>query len=260
MDRAAPEGHRTGRGDRREMSIRDVPRSAATVVVAVLACAVVLGGCGGGGGSPSLPSSLPGSLPSLPSTSRPTSSQPATTETTTETTTSTTETTATETTPPPASSSESDTPWGWIAAGAVLLVILLLIVGWAVGRRGASRKTWNAQALQAIGEGTALHDTALAELIAATSANRPERWSSIASMADGLWTSLQRLQTAPADRAAETLQASIEAAGAVRSAIAIARGAPPGVPLDEEAARTLRQRLEQLAAALGNLRAAAGSG
>jgi hypothetical protein len=233
-------------------------RPAATFAAA-LVCAAVLGGCGGGGGAPgslpsSLPSSLPGSLPSLPSTSRPSSSEPGTTETTTEST------TTTVTSSPQASGSESDTPWGWIAAGAILLVLALVLAGWAIGRRGGSRKTWSAQALQATGEGTALHDIALAELIAATSTNRPERWSSIASTADALWTSLQRLETAPADRAAQATQAALDAVGAVRSAIAIAAGAPAGVPLDEEAARTLRQRLEQLAAAMRDVRAYAERG
>jgi hypothetical protein len=232
----------------------------AAIVVAALVCAAVLGGCGGGGGGAnslpsSLPGSLPGSLPSLPSTSRPSSSE------TTETTETTTESsTATVTSSTPASNPESDTPWGWIAAGVILLVLALVIAGWALGRRGASRKTWSAQALQATGEGTGLHDTALAELIAATSANRPERWSSIASTADGLWASLQRLPAAPADRAAQTTQAALDAVGAVQSAIAIARGAPAGIPLDEEAARTLRERLEQLAAALRDLRAYAERG
>jgi hypothetical protein len=46
----------------------------------------------------------------------------------------------------------------------------------------------------------------------------------------------------------------------VQSAITIARGAPAGAPLDEEAARTLRERLEQLAAALRDLRAYAERG
>jgi prophage DNA circulation protein len=161
---------------------------------------------------------------------------------------------------PQASNPESDTPWGWIAASAILLVLALVIAGWAFGRRGASRKTWSAQALEATGRGTALHDAMLAELIAATSANRPERWSSIASTADELGASLQRLPDAPADRAAQTTQAALDAVGAVQSAITIARGAPAGAPLDEEAARTLRERLEQLAAALRDLRAYAERG
>ena len=231
----------------------------AAIAVAVLVCAAVLGGCGGGGGGAnslpsSLPGSLPGSLPSLPSTSRPSSSQTETTETTTEST------TATVTSSPQASNPESDTPWGWIAASAILLVLALVIAGWAFGRRGASRKTWSAQALEATGRGTALHDAMLAELIAATSANRPERWSSIASTADELGASLQRLPDTPADRAAQTMQAALDAVGAVQSAITIARSAPAGAPLDEEAARTLRERLEQLAAALRDLRAYAERG
>jgi hypothetical protein len=233
----------------------------AAIFVAVLVCAAVLGGCGGGGGANSLPNSLPGSLPdslpSLPSTSRPSSSEPETTETTTETTTESATPPASAT---PASNAESDTPWGWIAAGVILLVLALVIAGWAFGRRGASRKTWSAQALEATGRGTGLHDAALAELIAATSANRPDRWSSIASIADELWASLQRLPAAPSDRATQTTQAALDAVGAAQSAIAIARGAPAGIPLDEEAARTLRERLEQLAAALGALRAYAERG
>jgi hypothetical protein len=230
----------------------------AAIFVAVLVCAAVLGGCGGGGGANSLPNSLPGSLPdslpSLPSTSRPSSSQ---TETTTETTTESATAPASTT---PASNAESDTPWGWIAAGVILLVLALVIAGWAFGRRGASRKTWSAQALEATGRGAGLHDTALAELIAATTANRPDRWSSIASIADELWASLQRLPAAPSDRATQTTQAALDAVGAVQSAIAIARGAPADIPLDEEAARTLRERLEQLAAALRALRAHAERG
>jgi hypothetical protein len=233
------------------------PMRPAAIFVAVLVCAAVLGGCGGDGGANSLPNSLPGSLPSLPSTSRPSSSEPETTETTTETTTESATAPAGATA---ASNAESDTPWGWIAAGVILLVLALVIAGWAFGRRGASRKTWSAQTLEATGRGTGLHDAALAELIAATSANRPDRWSSIASIADELWASLQRLPTAPPDRATQTTQAALDAVGAVQSAIAIARGAPAGIPLDEEAARTLRERLQQLAAALGALRAYAERG
>ena len=224
-------------------------RRPGATLVAGLVCTMVLAGCGGSGGG-SLPNSLPSSLPTLPSTSRP-SSQPTTTETTTEST------TATVTNSPAASNPESDTPWGWIAAGAILLAIALAIAGWALGRRGGSRKTWNAQALQARAQGTALHDTALAELIAATSGNRPERWPPIASAADQLSASLQQLQASPpSDVAAQSAQAALDVVGTVRSAIAIVSGAPAGLPLDEEAARTLRQRLEQLAAALQNLRAA----
>ena len=95
------------------------------------------------------------------------------------------------------------------------------------------------------------------ELIAATSANRPERWPPIASAADEFSASLQRLQASPPnDRAAMSVQAALDVVGTVRSAIAIVSGAPAGVPLDEEAARTLRERLEQLAATLRDLRAA----
>jgi hypothetical protein len=231
---------------------------AATALVAV-ACAAALGGCGGGG---NLPTSLPSSLPSLPTTS----TQPATTATSTETTPASTETTtATVTTAAPGSTSapnpHSDPPWGWILGVAALLLIVVLIAGWALGRRVASRKGWRAQALQANADGTALHDAALAELIAATAANRPDRWSAIAGAVDQLQASLQRLETSPPDDdAGRAVQAALGALGPVRSAVAIGASAPAGTPLDADAVRTLRERLEELAASLRALRTYAGTG
>ena len=227
-------------------------RRGPVAVVALLILAMMVAACGGGGGN--LPSSVPGSLPaSLPTTTRTTSSQPITTS---ETATATLTATVATSPPESASNSKSETPWGWIAAAAILLVIAALIGGWAFGRRGGSRKTWRAQARQANVDGTALHDTALGELIAATSANRPEQWSVIAAAADNLSATLQRLEaSSPDDQATRVVRSALEAVVTVRSAIAIARAAPPSLPLDEEAGRTLRQRLEELAAALRDLRA-----
>jgi hypothetical protein len=146
-------------------------------------------------------------------------------------------------------------------AGAILLLILVLIGGWALGRRGASRTDWRAQAVQADVDGTALHDAALAELIAATTTNQPDRWPAIADAGDALSLSLQRLRaSAPGDEGARAVQPALDAVGALRSAVAIARAAPAGQPLDEEAARTMRQRLEELAAGLRDLKAHAGRG
>src|SRR6478752_4585308 len=142
-------------------------RPAATVAVA-LVCAMVLAGCGGSGGG-SLPNSLPGSLPSLPSTSRP-SSQPTTTETTTEppTTTTLSQTVTLTPTSTGTPTSENDTPWGWIAVGALLVALLGAAIAWALGRRGAPGREWRATAAQTAADGTAFPDAAPGQLIPAT--------------------------------------------------------------------------------------------
>jgi hypothetical protein len=234
-----------------------------------LVVGLVLGGCGGGGGLPSsLPSSLEGSLSGSLSGTRTTGT---TTETATETTTETTSTQPATTTAPtetqtvtaaPASTAEpssgNDIPWGWIALGAVLVALLVAAIGWALGRRGTPGREWRAAAAQTTADGTAFHDAALGELIAATTANRPERWSAIASHADRVAASLQELETsAPDDDAGQAARGALEAAGSARSALAVASASPGGRPLDADAERTLRQRLDELAVALGRLRTAA---
>jgi hypothetical protein len=161
----------------------------------------------------------------------------------------------------PATSTSSDTPWGWIAAIAILIVAAVVIAGWAIGRRGGSRKSWRAGATQVGADGAALHDAALGELIAATQANHPERWTTLAGTADTLAASLRQLEaSSPGEEATGVTQGALSATAAVRSAIAIAGSAPAGLPLDDEAARTLRERLEQLAAASRELSAYAARG
>ena len=247
-----------------------------------LAIGLLVGGCGGGGGLPSsLPSSLSGSLSgalsgtgtttSLPGTS---TTQPETTETTTETTTQpgTTETettTETTTTPPttetatapPASTAEpssgDEIPWGWIGLLAILVALLVAAIAWALGRRGAPGRDWRAKAFQTASDGTAFHDTALAELIASTTANRPERWSAVSTHADRVLASLQELAASPPDDdARQAANGALEAAGFARSALGVVSASPAGRTLDPDAERTLRQRLDDLAVALARLRTA----
>jgi hypothetical protein len=231
------------------------------LVAAVLLVALVLSGCGGGNGgarlSSALPDSLPGSLPtSVPSSTQTTESQPGTTESSTETTTATVTASA-----PPSTTGTSDTPWGWIAALILLLVVLVVIVGWALGRRGAARKNWSANARQASADGMAFHDAAMGEAIAAAMANRPERWAAIASAGDHCETSLQRLaSTAPDEHAGRLVRSAQDAAAAVGSEVAFALAAPPGRPLDDAAGRTLRERLAPFAAAIADLAAYAEQG
>jgi hypothetical protein len=241
------------------------------IAAPALVVGLLLGGCGGGGGLPSsLPSSIPssftGSLSGGFSGTRTTTGGGAggsatTTETTTTTpaTTSFTVTAASSSTTTP--SSGDDTPWGWIALLAILVALLVAAIAWAVGRRGAPGREWRAAAFQTAADGTALHDAALAELIAATTANRPERWAAVATHADRVVASLQGLAASPPDEdARQAAQAALEAAGFVRSGLAVASASPAGRPLDPDAEGTLRQRLDGLAAALGRLRTAAGHG
>jgi hypothetical protein len=241
------------------------------IAAPALVVGLLLGGCGGGGGLPSsLPSSIPssftGSVSGGFSGTRTTTGGGAggsatTTETTTTTpaTTSFTVTAASSSTTTP--SSGDDTPWGWIALLAILVALLVAAIAWAVGRRGAPGREWRAAAFQTAADGTALHDAALAELIAATTANRPERWAAVATHADRVVASLQGLAASPPDEdARQAAQAGLEAAGFVRSGLAVASASPAGRPLDPDAEGTLRQRLDGLAAALGRLRTAAGHG
>ena len=229
------------------------------IAAPALVVGLLLGGCGGGGGLPSaLPSSIPssftGSLSGGFSGTRTTTTE---TTTTPPATTSFTVTAASSSTTTP--SSGDDTPWGWIALLAILVALLVAAIAWAVGRRGAPGREWRAAAFQTAADGTALHDAALAELIAATTANRPERWAAVATHADRVVASLQGLAASPPDEdARQAAQAGLEAAGFVRSGLAVASASPAGRPLDPDAEGTLRQRLDGLAAALGRLRAAAG--
>ena len=261
------------------------------IAAPALVVGLLLGGCGGGGLPSSLPSSIPssftGSLSGGFSGTRTTGGGAGGSATTTDTTTETTETTGTETetatetttettTTTPATtsftvtaassstttpSSGDDTPWGWIALLAILVALLVAAIAWAVGRRGAPGREWRAAAFQTAADGTALHDAALAELIAATTANRPERWAAAATHADRVVASLQGLAASPPDEdARQAAQAGLEAAGFVRSGLAVASASPAGRSLDPDAEGTLRQRLDGLAAALGRLRTAAGHG
>jgi hypothetical protein len=143
--------------------------------------------------------------------------------------------------------------------GALLVALLVAAIAWALGRRGAPGREWRATAVQTAADGTAFHDAALGELIAATATNRPERWSAVASHADRVAASLQQLEsTAPDDDARQAARGALEAAGSARSALAVASASPSGQPLDTDAERTLRLRLDELAAAIGRLRTAAG--
>jgi hypothetical protein len=159
------------------------------------------------------------------------------------------------------SSDSSSTPWGWIVAGLILLAALAAAVVWAIARRRATARGWHDGARQAETDGTALHDAAVGELIAAGAANRPERWSDMAQAADALAAALARLEApAPGDTERRAVAGAAAAVTGLRSALAIAGGAPAGTPLDNAARDTIRARLEELASALPELRSSAGNG
>ena len=229
---------------------RRLPDGRITSALALVAAAALLAGCGGGSGAlSSVRSSLPSSLPTITSTSTTTTTTPPPTTTPTQTQ------TARET----AGSSGSSTPWGWIAAIAILVVLAVAIAAWALGRGRGARGGWRAQALQANADGATLNDIALGELIAAGTANRPAAWATVVQSADGLSASLHRLEASPPDDAAvSAVQGATGALTALRSVLSVALSAPEGIPLDEGVRDTIRQRLADLAAALGALRAAAG--
>jgi hypothetical protein len=228
---------------------RRLPDGRITSALALVAAAALLAGCGGGSGAlSSVRSSLPSSLPTITSTSTTTTTTPPPTTTPTQTQTAT------------AGSSGSSTPWGWIAAIAILVVLAVAIAAWALGRGRGARGGWRAQALQANADGATLNDIALGELIAAGTANRPAAWATVVQSADGLSASLHRLEASPPDDAAmSAVQGATGALTALRSVLSVALSAPEGIPLDEGVRDTIRQRLADLAAALGALRAAAGS-
>ncbi len=143
----------------------------------------------------------------------------------------------------------------------LLVAALLGAVVWAVLRHRNARKNWRASALQANADGTALHDAAVGELISAGTANRPERWESITEAGNALAASLASLEAAPPSEAARQAATGVsEAVTGLRAALTIASAAPAGTPLDEAARDTLRERLQELAAALQELKTAAGSG
>ncbi len=237
---------------------RRLPERRVTGALALAAVAAVLAGCGGSGALSSVRSSLPSSLPTV---TTPTITTPTTTTTSPPPVTTTTTATATVATSQATSTagSGSSTPWGWIVAIAVLVVLAVAIAAWALGRGRAARGSWRAQALQANADGATLNDIALGELIAAGTANRPGAWATVVRSADELSAALHRLEASPPDDAAvSAVQGANGALAAVRSVLAVALSAPEGVPLDEGVRDTIRQRLADLAAALGALRAAAG--
>ncbi len=236
---------------------RRLPTGRITTALALVAAAAVLAGCGGGsGGLSSVRSSLPSSLPTVTRTSTTTTSTttpPTTTVTTTTTTTATVATTST-------AGSGSETPWGWIAAIAILVVL-------AVGDRrlGARPRAGGARQLARTGAAGECRRRD-AERHRARRADRGghrqpprRRGRRSCGAADELSASLHRLEASPPDDAAgSAVQGAIGALTALRSVLAVALSAPEGIPLDEGVRDTTRQRLADLATALTALRGQAG--
>jgi hypothetical protein len=145
-------------------------------------------------------------------------------------------------------------------AGLIVVAIVLAIVGWVLSRRRSPAAIWAAEAGPLGAAGVGLHDTALSALLAAGTANDPARWSAAGAAADQVTASLQRLEvSAPDDPARLLARQAIDTVTALRSAIAVAEAAPSTSPLDEEAARTLRDRLNDASAALDAVTARARS-
>jgi len=107
---------------------------------------------------------------------------------------------ATET--PAGASASSSAPWGWIALGALLVILLVALIARSSGRRGAERADWRTQALHAYAEGAGLVDAITLETSSPATGDQAEwirRWSDIDRRADSLTTELHEVETGSPD-------------------------------------------------------------
>ena len=157
--------------------------------------------------------------------------------------------------PAASSSSGSDLIWLWIVLGALVLIGIIVLVARS-GRRGPKPgEVWQARAVDAYAQGSALHDAMqMAEAPGALVAqDAAARWADIQRRADDLGQALYAMREAAPDEDKRMRTADVLAAlQSVRSVMAAERGTDvTRVPPPE----MVRSRLMAFGAALQGLRA-----
>jgi hypothetical protein len=130
----------------------------------------------------------------------------------------------------PASGSGSSLLWLWILLGAVAVVAGAVLIARRSGRRSAAAAGWQAQAVDAYAQGSALYDTmSIAEIPGAqANGDAQTRWADIQRRADDLNQALYTLrETAPGEAEREQTAGVLASLQAVRSAMDAER-APGG--------------------------------
>ena len=213
-------------------------------LAAALAAGLLVAGCQGtiSGVTPSrTPISLPTRSPHETSAAQPTAQEPATS--------------AAAESPAASSSSGSNLLWLWIVLGALVLIGIIVLVARS-GRRGPKPgEVWQARAVDAYAQGSALHDAMqMAEAPGALVAqDAAARWADIQRRADDLGQALYAMREAAPDEDKRMRTADVLAAlQSVRSVMAAERGTDvTRVPPPE----MVRSRLMAFGAALQGLRA-----
>ena len=157
--------------------------------------------------------------------------------------------------PAASSSSGSDLIWLWIVLGALVLIVIIVLVARS-GRRGPKPgEVWQARAVDAYAQGSALHDAMqMAEAPGALVAqDAAARWADIQRRADDLGQALYAMREAAPDEDKRMRTADVLAAlQSVRSVMAAERGTDvTRVPPPE----IVRSRLMAFGTSLQGLRA-----
>ena len=157
----------------------------------------------------------------------------------------------------PAASSGSTSPliWLWVALGALALVVVIVLIVRASGRRSAAAVRWQSGVINASAESTALYDSMRAAETpsALAAADADARWFDIQRRADDLTRTLYALRDAAPDEDTQVRVSDVLASmQGARSAMQAER-APGGA--DGQAAQVVRGRLFSFEASIRALRA-----
>jgi hypothetical protein len=147
------------------------------------------------------------------------------------------------TSPAQSGGSSSSLIWLWVALGAVVLILAIVLITRAVGRRSRAAADWRSRVTDAYAQGAALYDAmSLAETPhARAAADAGARWFDIERRADDLARTLYALrEDAPNEDDRARLDDTLASLHAVRSAMTAER--TPGGD-GELQARVARDRL-----------------